>query len=104
MKNLILQLNEKTVKAVKTEGETTRKAIEDMRVDNNLRQAYFIIDTIKAINPANKVTETAIKAITTSFNKHGLGELNEDHLNSYYRGIKSSDNDVSNISYRPKKK
>ena len=43
-----------------------------MRVDNNLRQAYFIIDTDKAINPGNKVTETAIKAITTSFNKHGL--------------------------------
>ena len=74
-----------------------------MRVDNNLRQAYFIIDTDKAINPGNKVTETAIKAITTSFNKHGLGELNEDHLNSYYRGIKSSDNEVSNINYRPKK-
>ena len=101
---MILQLNENTVKAVKIEGETTRKAIEDMRVDNNLRQAYFIIDTIKALNPANKFTETAIKAITTSFSKHGLGELNEDNLNSIYRGIKSKDNDVNNINYQPTRK
>jgi hypothetical protein len=104
LKNLILQLNENTVKAIKIEGETTRKAIEDMRVDNNLRQAYFIIDSIKALNPANKVTETAIKSITTSFSKHGLGELNEDHLNSYYRGIKSKDNGVNNINYQPTRK
>jgi hypothetical protein len=97
------KLNENTVKEIKKEGETTRKALEEMRVDNNLRQAYFIIDTIKAINPATKVTEKAIKTITTSFNKHGLGELNNEHLHSYYIGTQSIIKDVNDNKYRPNK-
>jgi hypothetical protein len=103
LKNLILKLNENTVKEIKKEGETTRKALEEMRADNNLRQAYFIIDTIKAINPATKITEKAIKNITTSFNKHGLGELNNEHLQSYYIGTTSINNDVNDNKYRPNK-
>jgi hypothetical protein len=103
LKNLILKPNENTVKEIKTEGEATRKAIEEMRVDNNSRQAYFIIDSIKAITPTTQINEKALKRIITSFNKHGLGELNEGHLNSYYRDTKSSESAVGNNKYRPNK-
>jgi hypothetical protein len=78
-----------------------------MRLDNNLRQAYFMIDSIKALTPSAKVSEQAIKTIKESFNKHGLGKLDVDHLNQYYRGTKlinETDDEDDNCKYRTKKK
>jgi hypothetical protein len=75
-----------------------------MRLNNNLRQTYFMIDTIKAIIPSTKISEKAIKTIAESFNKHGLGKLDEDQLNHYYRNTKlvNPDVDDEHVKYQPK--
>jgi hypothetical protein len=72
-------INLNTVMAVQVEGKATREAFESMRIDNNLRQAYFMIDTIKAIIPEAKLNEKAIRTMFESYNKHGLGKLDEEN-------------------------
>ena len=52
MKKSIIQ---NTVNTVQTEGKATRQAMESMRINNNQRQAYFMIDTIKAISPTSQI-------------------------------------------------
>ena len=103
MKKSIIQ---NTVNTVQTEGKATRQAMESMRINNNQRQAYFMIGTIKAISPTSQINEKAIKTIVASFNKHGLGKLDEKYLHHYYRGTtfdNRSDNEDETINYRPNK-